>query len=211
MLPGVLLTMALLLPESTNFVQDAVDYYQQVGAYQTVIKSSGSHNSDKPDIIRYYYQKPGYVRMEVIEPFNGAVLVYSPLTERVKLWLFGYGSFPSFSLSPENRLIQSPSGQRVDRSDLGTFYQNVMLLQSQGKTTVIGTDSVAGQSALQVSVQGESGFSVGAVSRMELWLDLTTGFPLKVMSYQADGSLIEMVEMSEYQINPVFPAGFFDQ
>lgn len=144
MLPGVLLTMALLLPDSTNFVQDAVDYYQQVGAYQTVIKSSGSHNSDKPDIIRYYYQKPGYVRMEVIEPFNGAVLVYSPLTERVKLWLFGYGSFPSFSLSPENRLIQSPSGQRVDRSDLGTFYQNVMLLQSQGKTTVIGTDSVAG-------------------------------------------------------------------
>lgn len=62
-----------------------------------------------------------------------------------------------------------------------------------------------------MSVQGESGFSVGAVSRMEVWLDLTTGFPLKVMSYQADGSLIEMVEMSEYQINPVFPAGFFDQ
>jgi hypothetical protein len=40
---------------------------------------------------------------------------------------------------------------------------------------------------------------------------MATGFPPKVMSYKADGSLIEVVEMSEYQINSEFPMGFFDQ
>ena len=76
---------------------------------------------------------------------------------------------------------------------------------------MLGTDSIAGQSALQISVQGAGGFSVGAVSRMDLWLDVTNGFPLKVMSYGTDGSLIEMVEILDYQINPTFPVGLFDQ
>ncbi len=53
--------------------------------------------------------------------------------------------------------------------------------------------------------------SVSGVSQFQLWLDVTTGFPLKVISYKADGSLIELVEMSDYQINPMFPADFFDQ
>ncbi|SFM28687.1 LolA family protein [Nitrosomonas communis] len=211
MLPGLMLTMALLSADSPNLVQEAADYYQQVETYQATIKSSYGNLSDKTDVLRYYYKKPGYVRMEVIEPFNGTVLVYSPKTEKVKLWLFGDSSFPSLSLSPENKMIQGPSGQRIDRSDLGVLYQEVMLLQNQGKTTVLGTDSIAGQSALQISVQGAGGFSVGAVSRMDLWLDVTNGFPLKVMSYGTDGSLIEMVEILDYQINPTFPVGLFDQ
>lgn len=211
MLPGLMLTMALLSPDSPNLVQDAADYYQQIDTYQATIKSLNVNQPDKTDIIRYYYKKPGFVRMEVIAPFDGAVLVYSPITEKVKLWLFGYGSFPSLSLSPENKLIQNSSGQRVDRSDLGALYQEVLSLQSQGKTTVNGTESIAGQNAWHVIVEAKHGFSVGAVSRMELWLDVATSFPLKVMSYKADGSLFELVEMSDYQINPTFPSGFFDQ
>jgi hypothetical protein len=31
------------------------------------------------------------------------------------------------------------------------------------------------------------------------------------MSYGTDGSLIEMVEILNYQINPTFPVSFFDQ
>lgn len=139
------------------------------------------------------------------------MLIYSPVTELVKLWLFGYGSFPSFNFSPENKLIQSPSGQRVDRSDLGALYQNVMTLQNQGKTTVIGTESIANQAVIHLIVDGEFGSSVSGVSQFQLWMDVTTGFPLKVISYKADGSLIELVEMSDYQINPMFPADFFDQ
>lgn len=207
-----MLAMALLLPDSSNPIQDAVNYYQQVDTYQATIKSSSEGQSNKPDIIRYYYKKPGYVRMELIaSKFNGAVLIYSPVTEQVKLWPLGYGNFPSFSLSPENKLIQSTSGQRIDRSDLGALYQNVMLLQSRGKTTMIGPESIAGQAALHLAVEAEHGFSVNGVSRFQLWLDVTAGFPLKVMSYRSDGGLIELVEISDYQINPIFSPGFFDQ
>lgn len=205
-----MLTMALMAPELPNPIEKAVDYYQKIDSYQTIIKSYVDSKSDSPDIVRYYYNKSGAVRMEVIEPFNGAVLIYNPVTELVKLWLFGYGSVPSFNLSPENKWIQSSSGQRVDRSDIGALYEDVMLLQHQGKTTVVGTEIVEKQAALYVIVEGNPGVAVEGVSRFDLWFDVQTSLPLKVISYKADGSQIERIEMSEYQVNPIFPKGFFD-
>ncbi len=210
MLAGLMLTMALMAPELPNPIEKAVDYYQKVDSYQTIIKSYVGSKSDSPDIVRYYYNKSGAVRMEVVEPFNGAVLIYNPVTELVKLWLFGYGSVPSFSLSPENKWIQSSSGQRVDRSDIGALYEDVILLQRQGKTTVVGTETVEKQTALYVIVEGNPGVVVEGVSRFDLWFDVQTSLPLKVISYKADGSQIERIEMSEYQVNPAFPKGFFD-
>ena len=210
MLAGLMLTMALMAPELPNPIEKAVDYYQKVDSYQTITKSYVGSKSDSPDIVRYYYNKSGAVRMEVVEPFNGAVLIYNPVTELVKLWLFGYGSVPSFSLSPENKWIQSSSGQRVVRSDIGALYEDVILLQRQGKTTVVGTETVEKQAALYVIVEGNPGVAVEGVSRFDLWFDVQTSLPLKVISYKADGSQIERIEMSEYQVNPAFPKGFFD-
>ena len=85
MLAGLMLTMALMAPDHLNPIEKAIDYYQKVNSYQTIIKSYVGSKSDSPDIVRYYYNKSGAVRMEVVEPFNGAVLIYNPTTDLVKL------------------------------------------------------------------------------------------------------------------------------
>jgi hypothetical protein len=108
-------------------------------------------------------------------------------------------------------MIQNPSGQQIDRSDLGVLYKNIMALQARGKTTVIGQESIGGETALHLNVEAERDFNINNIARFQLWLNITTGFPLRVISYKADGSWIEQVEMSEYRINPVFPPDFFDQ
>lgn len=50
MLPGVILTMALLLPDNPDPIQSAVDYYHQVDTYQATIKSSSGEQSNRQDI-----------------------------------------------------------------------------------------------------------------------------------------------------------------
>lgn len=52
MLPDAMLTMALLLPNSPNPIQSAVDYYQQVDTYQATLKSSSGGQSNRQEIIR---------------------------------------------------------------------------------------------------------------------------------------------------------------
>jgi outer membrane lipoprotein-sorting protein len=203
----ILATGALIFATTVNPVQSALDHYRDVAAYQVTVKSSGEAHSE---IMRYYFRRPGYVRMEFVRPFNGAVLIYDPVSQSARLWPFGR-NFPAFTLSPENRLIQSRTGQRVDRSDVGALYRNVLALQEHGRTEIGKIELLGGKETLPVTVEGNSDFSLGGVHRYQLWLDQVTGFPVKVSSHDAAGSLIEVVEMEGLQINPVFPDDFFKQ
>ena len=200
--------MALLSIDTANPIQTAIDYYREIAAYQVTLKSV---SGGKSEIIHYYFKKPNHVRMEFVTPFKGAVLIYDPGTKRAKLWPFGYRRFPALTLSPSNSVIQSSTGQRVDRSDVGVLYQNVKKLQDHGATRVVGIELLDGQEAVHVVVAGQNGYSIGAVSRYQLWLDRATGFPLKVLCHDIDGQVIEMVEMRELRIGPEFPLGFFKQ
>lgn len=200
---------ALMFADTENPIQSALDRYRTVSAYQVTVKSSSGTHSE---VLRYYFKQPGHVRMEFIKPYNGAVLVYDPARKLVRLRPFGHRSFPAFTLSPENRLVRSATGQRVDRSDVGALYRNVQALQEHGRTEIGGSERFGGKEILHVTVDGNDGFQVGGmVHRYQLWLDQDTGFPVKISSYDATGHLIEVVEMEGLVIDPVFPDGFFDQ
>jgi len=199
---------AILFSDATDPIQAAIDYYEKVTAYQVSLRSTSGGRSE---VIRYYFKKPGYVRMEFLRPFRGAVLVYSPVTKRAKLWPFGYRSFPSLTLSADNSLIQSSTGQRIDRSDVGVLYHNVKALQEHGRTQIVGMESVGGQKVLHLTVEGNRGFSVGSISRYQLWLDQTTGFPLKGFTYGVGGRLIEIVETGELKITADLPDDLFNK
>ncbi len=203
---GLMLAVTLLSADTLNPIQAAIDFYRDITAYQVTVKSL---NKDKTEIMRYSYKKSGQVRMDFVTPFKGAVLVYDPDTKKAKLWPFGYRSFPALTLSPENSLIQSSTGQRVDRSDVGVLYRNVKALQDKGGTEVMGVEMTGGRETLHIVVSGENGFSVGPIARYQLWLDRNNGFPLKVISYDKNGQVIETVEMNELKIDPEFPGGYF--
>src|SRR3569623_1473016 len=175
---GVICVMTLLLADTADPIQVAIDHYRDVHAYQVTVKSTVA---GKTDVLHYAYKKPGLVRAYEIHPHQGAVLVYDPAAHKAKLWPFGYHSFPSLSLSPDNGLIQSPTGQRVDRSDVGVLFENAKALQAGGGAAALGVEPVGGQAALPV----EEG--------------------------NKDGKLIECVEMEGLQSNPEFSDGFFDQ
>jgi outer membrane lipoprotein-sorting protein len=205
---GAVLAVTLLITAAVNPIQAAIDYYRGVAAYQATLKSS---NGGKTEVIQYSFKKPGLVRMDFVTPFKGAVLIYDPGKRRAKLWPFGYGGFPAMTLSPGNGLIQSSTGQRVDRSDVGALYDNAKRLQDHGTAEVGGVETVDGHEVLHVTITGSAGFSVGAVARYQLWLDRRSGFPLKVLSYGRDGRMIEAVEMGGLKLDPEFPEDFFKQ
>ena len=148
--------------------------------------------------------------MEFIRPRAGAVLVYSPLTRRVRLWPFGVGRFPELNLSPGNPLIRSPGGQTVDRSDVGTLLDNVRTLLGQGQSEVLGEARMAGRTAWHLVVTGAPGLSVAGVHRYELWLDTASRFPVKVISRNPADAIIETVTMDDLDIDVPLPDAVFD-
>jgi MucB/RseB N-terminal domain len=176
----------------------AIEHYRTVETYRVVLRSS---HADGEDQLRYYFKKPGFVRMEFIRPHAGAVLAYSPLTQRVRLWPLGAGRFPELSLSPHNPVIRGPGGQTVDKSDVGALFENVRTLLEQGQAEMRGETRMAGRSALHLVVTGAPGVAVAGVHRYELWLDTSSQFPVKVISRNPADAVIETVMMDTLEIN----------
>jgi len=186
-------------------LSDAIEHYRAVSSYRVTLHAI---HADGEEHLRYYYKKPGFVRMEFIHPHQGAVLVYNPIIQRVRLWPFGADHFPELNLSPGNRLIQSPRGQHVDRSDVGALLENIHTLR--GVTEILAEQRVDGHRIVHLAVTGASGFAVAGVHRYELWLDTASQFPVKVISRDQQDEVIETVTMEDLEIDTELPEALFN-
>lgn len=192
---------------TTDPVILSLQHFEQIQSYQVTVRSVSSQDGTK--IIRYSYRKPGYVRMDFTTPHSGAVLIYSPVNGKVKLWPFGVGTIPVLNLSPTDSLIQDGNGHRVDHSDFSVLLNNIRSLQHGGTTTHIGEEVIGGKSTIHLSVVGPAGKTVDGVHQYEIWLDKQYGFPAKVVSYALRGNMLETVLMDGMVINIHFPPDFF--
>jgi outer membrane lipoprotein-sorting protein len=192
---------------SMDPLADAIEHYRTVESYRVTIRSFHSGGDEH---IHYYYRKPGFVRMEFVHPHAGATLVYNPNTRIVRLRPFGAGHFPELELSPDNSLIQSLRGQRVDRSDVGALFENVHILWENGSAELLAEENMNGRTTRHFAVTGAGDFAVSGVHRFELWLDMANQFPTKIISSDQQGNVIETVAMEALEINPALPESLFN-
>lgn len=148
--------------------------------------------------------------MEFIHPHEGAVLIYSPDTRRVRVWPFGINHFPELNLSPDNLLIRGSGGQQVDSSDIGALFMNIRTLATGGTSEIVKEEYVSGRTDLHMVVTGADKFVVGGVHRYELWLDTGNQFPIKVISHDQYNTIIETVIMEAPEVNAQLPDRLFN-
>lgn len=186
-------------------VDAALESFRRLEAYSVTLKAE----SERTEVIRYYYKKPGYIRMEFEEPHRGAVLVYDPVEREVVLRPFRFLRSFKMRLGPEDRLIRSSRGHTVDESSIGALLENVSELREDGGLDVLREEEADGKSALLVEVRGRGGREVDGVNLYRLWLDNETSLPVKVEAYDAGGRLVERVRMEGLVVDPEFPPDFF--
>lgn len=206
MLSTMLLVGALSSAEPDPLAR-AIERNQRVKSYRATIHSV---HADAQEHLRYFHQKPGFVRMEFIHPHAGALLVYSPTTQRVRLWPLGEGHFPELNLSPANPLIRSSRNQRVDQSDTGALFDNVQQVRSRGRLEQLEEQELAGHRVLHLRVVGTGQWTVAGIHSYELWLDAATLFPVKVLSRDLQEDMIESVLMDDVEIDIPLPTGLFN-
>jgi len=192
---------------ATNPIAAAIDNYKNVNAYSVTLRSKSENNSET---IKYYYKKPGFVRMEFIEPHSGALLVYDPFKKLVILRPFN--SLKSFvlNLRPDDFLVRSSKGHTVAESDIGALLKRVSELQKNGTTDVQGQEDIGGRKAVLVSVEGQKGSSVDGTHKYLLWLEKGSFMPLRVKAFDSSDKLSEDVMMDDLRINPELPEHYFE-
>jgi len=184
----------------------ASEAFARLDTYAVTVKSEGTAREE----IRYFFRKPGWIRMEFVEPHRGAVLVYNPDLKRVKLRPFAFFKYLVMDLSPEDRLIRSSKGHTVDKSHIGALLENVESLKHAGEAKFLGQESVNGRDAVVLEVTGAGGKDVNGVHRYVIWLDNRLFLPIKVASYGLGGEKTEDVDMTDIEAGRDLPLDLFD-
>ena len=179
--------------------------YKSITSYQVTLRSKGHRFFEE---IRYFY-KSGMIKMEFIKPFPGMILIYNPARKEVRLKPLKVAGHV-ISFSPDNPMIRSSAGHRVDESDIGSLLDAVAMLKANGETCVSGTQYLPpGRDTLQVKITGSRSFSFRGVHQYNLWLDRETCLPLRVVSYDLKGELIEDLLLDDLRTDPDLPDDLF--
>lgn len=188
-------------------LDDAQARFAALHTYQVTVQSTAAAGDRQ--VIRYFYRKPGWVRMEFIQPHHGMVLIYDPGMSRVRLWPFGVNHVPSLGFAPDHPLLRGARGHRIDRSDVGALLANLRALRDRGSLTLLGEAEVAGQGAVGLDIVGRADGAVAGVHRYRVWLARDTWFPLRVESFGVGANPLETVDMEDAEIDIRFPDRLF--
>ncbi|MCW8858276.1 MAG: DUF1571 domain-containing protein [Deltaproteobacteria bacterium] len=180
-----------------NLLQQADEQFQAISTYATTLRSYG----ESEQIITYRYKKPGYVRMDFVKPHKGAALVYRPDTGKVQLRPFGFSKSLTLTMKPTAKLVRSPTGRRVDKSDIGVLLKNAQQLAQFGSLNVLREETVRHNDMVVLEITGKEAFLVDGVHRYLLWLDKRLKLPRIVESYDNDNQLIEGLFLDDLSIN----------
>lgn len=193
----MMLMLCIICTQTANArqltLESAIIAFDQLHSYSTILQSYGNAKHQ----IHYQYMKPGYVRMNFITPHKGAVLIYRPDTQMVKLQPFGFSKSIILTLHPTATLVRSPSGHRVDKSDIGVLLQNANQLAKTGHTSTRQTDN---RSTL-ITITGKSKTTIQNIHQYKLWINPNTRLPEIVESYDMKNNLIEGLILKDMQIN----------
>src|SRR5207244_11721692 len=141
--------------------------------------------------MHYFYRRPGWVRMEFIQPHRGMVLIYDPGTGRVHLWPFGPKRVLVLTFTPDSPVLRNQRGHRVDRSDVGALLANLRALRAAGSMSLLDGAEVAGRPVTVLDIVGSAGVTIAGVHRYRVSLARRTLFPTRADRFALGGVPLE--------------------
>jgi outer membrane lipoprotein-sorting protein len=189
-----------------KIIQHSLEKFKSIQSYSATLHS---FSGNETEIIQYAYKKPGFIRMDFIQPHNGAALVYNPKTNEATVRPFGIFKPFVLTLKPQNSLIKSAKGHTVDHSDIGSLLQNVHMLCQKGTTALLGEEWTNGRDCFVIKITGNKKETVDKINRYELWMDKKIFLPVKIRSFDAENNLLENVLINDLKVNVQFPRLFF--
>lgn len=209
LLYNLLLMQSLLLAQSpfSDPVQTARAAFDSLQNYRVTVNTLCCESDER---IIYSFKKPAFIRMDFIRPHNGAVLVYNPDENIVRLKPFGLLSFFKLSLDPDNKLITSPKGHTVDKSHFGELLDNVDTLLQKGQIITIRKEILNKRMCSLTEISGNDRAVVDGINTYKIWFDDSLKLPLKVEAFDTAGIMLESVLTDDLEINTELDDGLFD-
>jgi len=201
---SVVLLFAALLPARAFAEEDAClkmqNAWNAVKTYRCTYRAVTMREGKVSEtIMKYSFEKPGKIRMDIIKPRKGAVLIYNPESSD-KVQVRPFPGLPGFVLNYEltNKRVTSDSGATLDHSDLGHRTETVCREIEEAYEYKLENPSEITLSLKENNRSVKRKFILGE-----------TGLLKKIETRDDKGSLLESFEWLDMSVNPELDENLF--
>jgi len=174
--------------DSGSLLNAMRESYAQVENYRTTVEVEESRKGHLYETKRFLYtfKKPDHIRIELMSPHKGTVLIYPDEHREVLVSMPGLLGFLKFHLSPDNSLLKVSAGQRIDQTDMGVLIRNI---------SHTFTDQLKGEEQITeendyilLSAVAENHFIKGMITRYRFFIDKSMFLPVRIEESTPNGT-----------------------
>lgn len=176
--------------------------FDSIKDYSCIFESFSGNGEKSANVnFRYYYTKPGLVRMEILDgKYSGTILLYKDNSVRVKPGIFFLGLF-SFTYPPDHRYVCDYRGNGLHNSDWGYFIKEHIKLISLTESSLKGEETMNGRKVLMYELLSKDPSKSRSVAKEQIWIDKEQNLLIRYRQYNASGSLIQAGNYKDIKIN----------
>ncbi|MGA7800953.1 MAG: hypothetical protein WCC36_09085 [Gammaproteobacteria bacterium] len=183
--------------------------YDEVTNYQVAVEVIffSKRGATKSQTCLYSFMKPNRIRLDFLSPNPGMIMVYPDADGKVILKPVGLLSPFTFHLALDDPLLQTPSGQQLNQTDLGTLIRNIrhsVTDQRRGPIS-ISTD----KDSVRIEVLADDHFRKGVATKYQFVIGKARWLPLEVDAATTKGVPVEKIVFRNFRENIDVPDGFF--
>ena len=185
------------------------NFYQGIGNYSSEVEQIYFSNKEEKEryLFLYSFKKPGKIRVDFLEPHSGLSIFYQKGEETAVIRPFPSLSFIKFSISIENSLIKTPTGQGLNQTDMEYFidflFRNLAEVRQKDHQFREEKDQVHFLFWAKDYVRGAD------PEKYQIFLSRQNWFPVRIERYSPAGAPIEFSSIQNYVFNRPLSNGAF--
>ena len=149
--------------------------------------------------IKFFFKKGRQFRVDFSSPYKGVSIFYRGGDEKLIVRPFRFLPALSFSLSIHDAIARTPSGQRIDQTDVGYFirfvFNNLRSIEQRENEFHQDEERITFLFWAMDYIEGKSLEKYRVSVSKKIW------FPLRVERYDYEGKLIELIIFRNHTIN----------
>ena len=187
--------MISAMEEVTDFISETEVVYYKKG------------KEDKRYKITFFFKKEGKFRIHFSHPFPGLRVFYRGGEQKLTVKPFRFLPL-KLRFSIDNSLVKTPSGQRIDQTDVNYFIQflfkNLRWIEEEENEYLEEDDRIEFSFSAMDYVEGKMR------ERYRVYVSKQNWLPLGMDRYDLEGTPIETISFKKYTINAQLEDSFFN-
>lgn len=150
-------------------------------------------------LVKFFFKDERKFRVDFLSPYKGLSIFYRGDDEELIVRPFRFLPALRFSLSIDNPIARTPSGQRIDQTDVGYFIRfvlnNLRSIEQRENEFHEDEERITFLFWAMDYIEGKS------LEKYRVFVSKKIWFPLRVERYDHEGRLIELIIFKNHTIN----------